>query len=112
MEKIRFYLIKESFSNTRFPYIQWDLYVDEELLLRIYTMQDGREITCAMAAHGIRPLRNCRRWPMKRDTMLRLMKKELAIQAASHDNPRIEQDLYEFLKYNYKKLFKGDDYDI
>lgn len=114
MSGIRFSLSKEtySFCDQRYAYVSWTLTAEEETLLRIFTMLDGREITLGMAAHGIKPLRNCRRWPVKRDSMLRFMKKELAIQAASLDNQRIDKNVYEFLKENYKKIFAGDDHDI
>lgn len=112
MSDIRFSLTREVINNLIYPHIVWTLSCDDSVLLRILTTSDGREITLSMAVHGIKPLRNCRRWPVKRDSMLRFMKKELAVQAASLDNQRIDKNVYEFLKENYKNIFAGDDHDI
>lgn len=112
MSGIRFLLEKESCNGRRYSYIMWTLSADERTLLKVRTMPDGREVTLCMAARGIKPLRNCRRWPVKRDSMMRFMKKELAVRVASLDNIRISDKVYEYLKENYKKIFAGDDYDI
>lgn len=109
MNDIRFSLKKDIYFSMKYSYIIWSLLAEEETLLVIYTMHDGREITPGMAAHGIKPLRNCRRWPTARASMLRFVKKELAVQAASTGKIEIPQKVYKYLKENYKKIFAGDD---
>ena len=109
MNEIRFSLAQEIKLNARYAYFEWTLIADSAILLIILTTKDGREITPGMAAHGIKPLRNCRRWPVKRDSMLRFMKKELAVQVASLENSRVSHKVYEYLKENYKNIFAGDE---